>query len=266
MGLLSHRHRKHRLHVLTLDPVLAEDVCARLADDPRTRDAERIAPPGRRPTVADLEALAPDTVTSRLLILDVRSLTLPRLMVPYNRLIGYNRRDLNERVYSLLIGDGPPALFGPGGTFDVFAGLLARFRVDYHASGFFFDPFTHYSHEERSGLRLEGGGALPEGIPRRLAKWFKEGDRSVGEVRRYFRAASTPPEGRPKEKARRTEQLRSVLTERISEMAPGDEARLLPLLSPEGLRVQAEQLTIHVYPLFFEDRAARLLARAGKER
>jgi hypothetical protein len=260
MGLLSHRHRENRVYVLTLDAALAEDVCARLAEDPRTRDAERVAPTGQRITAQDLEALAAGTVKSRLIVLDVRSLTLPRLMHVYNRLIGYNRRDLNERVHTLLIGDGPPALFGSQNSFDVFAGLLARFRVDYHAAGFFFDPFTHYPHEERTGLRLELGGALPEGIPKRLAKWFKEGESSVGDVRRYFRAASTPTAGRAAEKARRAEQLRRLLEERIAELAPGEESRLLPLLSPEGLRVQNETLAINVYPFYFEDRAARLLA------
>ena len=261
MGLLSHTHRKERLHVLTMDPVLAEDVCARLAEDPRTRDVERVAPRGSRPTVEDVKALAAGTVTSRLLILDVRSLTLPRLMFVYNRVIGYNRRDLNERVHTLLIGDGPPALFGSRNTFDVFAGLLSRFRIDYHAAAFFFDPFTHYAHEERAGLRLEGPRALPEGIPGRLAKWFKEGNLSVAEVRRYFRADSTPLAGRAAEKARRTDKLRRILEQRIAELAPGEEARLLPILSPAGLRVRAESLTLNVYPLFFEDRVAQLLAR-----
>ena len=58
MGLLSHPHRKQRLHVLTMDPVLSEDVCARLAEDPRTRDVERVAPRGDRIAVEDIVAVA----------------------------------------------------------------------------------------------------------------------------------------------------------------------------------------------------------------
>ena len=260
-SLLSHPYRRNRLHVLTLDAVLAEDICARLADDPRTQDVERVAPRGREIAVADVEALAKGTVRSRVLILDVRSLTLPRLMHPYNRVAGYNRRDLNEYCYTVLIGDGPAALFGTENSFDVMAGLLARFRIDFHAAVFFFDPFGHYPDEERLGLKLDGRHGLPQGIPKRLAKWFKEEDLSVAEVRRYFRASSSPPALRQAAKVRRTRKLRAVLEERIAEMAPGEEHKLLPVLSRTGLNVQGETLAVNVYPLFFEDWVADLMRR-----
>jgi hypothetical protein len=222
---------------------------------------ERVAPPGKDIAVADVEALAEGTVNSRVLILDVRSLTLPRLMHPYNRVVGYNRRDLNERCYTVLIGDGPPALFGTEHSFDVMADLLARFRIDFHAAVFFFDPFGHYPDEERPGLCLDGPHGLPDGVPKRLAKWFKQDDLSVAEVRRYFRADSSRPALRQAAKARRTRKLRLVLEQRIAEVAPGEEHRLLPILSRTGLRVRGETLALNVYPLFFEDWVADLMRR-----
>jgi hypothetical protein len=260
-SLLSHPDRKNQLHVLTLDPVLAEDVCERLADDPRTRDVERIAPRGKEITVGDIEALAKSTVESRVLVLDVRSLMLPRLIPAYNRVAGYNRRDLNVCCHTVLIGDGPPALFSAEHSFDVMASTLARMRLDYHAAVFFFDSFGHYPQEERPGLQLGGEHSLPEDIPERLVKWFKEDDLTVAEVRRYFRAAGAPEEKRQAVKARRTEKLRSVLDIRIMEMAPGQEEQILPILSRTGLKVRGEILPVNVYPLFFEDWVADLMQR-----
>ena len=260
-SLLEHLGRKNRLHVLTLDSVLVEDVCARLADDPRTQDIERVAPRGNKIQVADLEAIAEDTIRSRILIMDVRSLTLPRLMHVYNRIIGYNRRDFNQRCRTVLIGDGPPALFGTKNSFDVMADQLARFRIDYHASIFFFDPFMHYPQEERVRLQLDGRHDMPNGIPMRLAKWFKQDNLGVAEVRRYFRACASPPAQRQTVKANRTEKFRFILENRIAEMPPGQEQRLEYLLSRDGLKIGGETLPVHIYPLFFEDLVADLMRR-----
>jgi DNA-binding transcriptional MerR regulator len=232
--------------------------------------------------VDNVEALAEGTVESRVIILDVRSILLPRLMHAYNRVVGYNRRDLNERCHTVLIGDGPATLFGTENSFDVMAGLLARFRIDYHAAVFFFDPFGHYPNEERVGLRLDGRHGLPDGIPRRLAKWFKQDDLSVAEVRRYFRANSSPPAQREMKRAQRNEILQRMLMERIAEMTQSERAyspsandaevqsplpqaslsRLLPILSRQGLKVQNETLAVNLYPLFFEDWVADLMKRS----
>ncbi|MFB3893781.1 MAG: hypothetical protein ACE15C_17345 [Phycisphaerae bacterium] len=259
-SLLEHHYRKNRLHVLTLDAVLAEDVRARIAGDPRMQEVECVAPSSKEITVEDVEAIAKGTVRSRVLVMDVRSFTLPRLMHAFNKVIGYNRRDLNKRCHTVLIGDGPPGLFATQNTFDLMSDELARFRLDYHAAVFFFDPFTHYPQDERLGLQLDALHGLPAGIPRRLAKWFKR-DISVAEVRRYFRAESAPPAQRQAKKAQRAEVLRQVLEKRIKEMAPGQEQRILPILSREGLRLPEETLAVNVYPLFFEDWIAELMQR-----
>jgi hypothetical protein len=260
-SLLSHPHRKNSLHILTLDAVLADDICARLADDPRTKYAQRVAPLGRNITVANLEALAKGTVHSRVIILDVRSLTLPRLMNPYNMVIGYNRQDINEHCYTILIGDGPHSLFATQHSFDSMAGMLARFRIDFHPAVFFFDPFGHYPHDERVGLQLDAQHGWPDGIPKRLAKWFAQDDLRVDEVRKYFRASSSLAAMRQAAKAKRTQKLRLMLEQRIAELAPGQEEQLLPILSKTGLKVQGETLPVNTYPLFFEDWVVELMQR-----
>ncbi len=257
----SRFQRKSRLHVLTLDAVLAEDVAARLGDDPRTQGVEVVTPPGPEVSVPDIEALAKQTVHSRVLLLDVRSLTLSRLMHAYNRTIGYNRRDLNKTCYTLCIGDGSPGLFSTKQSFDVMVDLLARFRTDYHPAAFFFDPLMHYPHEERIGFQREGQTALPEVVPARLAKWFREDDPAVVDVRRYFRAHGTTLAQRPEAKAHRTEKLRRLLRQRLKEMAPGQEEALEPILTRQGLQLPGETLAINVYPLFFEDWIVELMTR-----
>ncbi len=260
-SLLSHADRKNRVHVLTLDAALAEDVRERLANDPQTRYVECVAPGGETISVADVEALAAGTVQSRVLVLDVRSFTLPRLMHAYNRVVGYNRRDLNERCFTVLIGDGPPSLFSSENNFDVMAGPLAQLRIDYHPALFFFDPFGHFPQEERAGLRIDAEACPRADIPRRLAKWFRERDLRVGDVRRYFRAHGAPPAQRAMKRAQRMDVLQKILMQRILEMAPDQAQQLLPLLSRGGLKVRAESLAINVYPLFFEDWVAELLGR-----
>ena len=140
--ILSHTGRGKRIHVLTLDHALADDVCERINNDPRMKFYKLIRPRETRvrQAVEKIEAMAPETVHSRLLIIDVRKFTLTKLQWAYNKIVGYNRRDLNKLCYILLIGDGPSDLFRQGKSVDVFVLHLARHRVDFHPAAFFFDP------------------------------------------------------------------------------------------------------------------------------
>ena len=74
VDILSHRARGNRIHVLTADPVLATDVCERIRADRRLKNCQLVRPVSRefRETVREIERMAPDTVGSRLLIMDVR--------------------------------------------------------------------------------------------------------------------------------------------------------------------------------------------------
>ncbi|MFH1615703.1 MAG: hypothetical protein ABIG61_11555, partial [Planctomycetota bacterium] len=129
--MLNHPDRKNRINIITLDTVLANDIYERLKYDSRLAGTELVLPPtnSKKITVEGLNEMAWDTVSSRLLIFDVRSQTLTRLQQTYNKIIGYNRCDLNLYCCTIVIGDGPANLFRSGGTAGVFLPLLAKLRT-----------------------------------------------------------------------------------------------------------------------------------------
>jgi hypothetical protein len=257
--ILSHTGRGNRIHVLTLDKVLADDVCERINNDPRTKFVKLIRPRQTqvRQAVEEIEAMAPETVHSRLLIIDVRKITLTKLQWAYNKIVGYNRRDLNKLCYIILIGDGPGSLFRAGKALDVFVLHLAGHRVDFHPAVFFYDPLIHYEPEEieRSGVGFEF--VIPDQIPRRLIPHFKKDeDMSVDKIRRYFRAIGKEDEVRKKRRKR----LRALYKKRIAEQFPNHADQLKAWLSRKGMRLASERL--HLYPLYFEDWVHKLMSKA----
>lgn len=258
--ILSHRARGSRIHVLTADLVLAGDVCERIRHDPRMRGCQLFAPRQVRirEAVEEIESMAADTVFSRLLIIDVRKLTLPMLRRAYNKIVGYNRRDLNKLCYVILIGDGPGELFHQGRALDVFVPYLAAHRVDFHPAVFFFDPFLHYEPDEIEHPGIEEEFVLPDKLPQRFIPYFKEEDMTMAKVRRYFRAADKDEELRKKRQRR----LKSLYKKRIAEQFPDDKDRLKAWLSKKGLRLASEKM--HLYPLFFEDWVYDLMHKAAQ--
>ncbi len=258
--ILSHRARGSRIHVLTLDPVLATDVCERIHHDPRMKGCQLFTPRQRRirEAVEEIENMAQETVFSRLLVVDVRKVTLPKLRRAYNKIVGYNRRDLNKLCFILLIGDGPWDLFFGGKTLDVFVTYLAALRVDFHPAAFFFDPFLHYERGEVEPTGIDEEFVLPDKVPRRFAPYFKEEDMMVAKIRRYFRATDKDEELRKKRRRR----LRSLYKKRIAEQFPEDQDRLKAWLSKKGLRLASERM--HLYPLHFEDWVFDLMQKAAK--
>ncbi len=258
--ILSHRARGSRIHVLTLDPVLAVDVCERIEHDPRLKGCHLIAPGQTqiRQAVEEVESMAQETVFSRLLIIDVRKVTLPKLRRAYNKIVGYNRRDLNKLCFIILIGDGPGELFHEGRALDVFVPYLAAHRVDFHPAAFFFDPFLHYDPDEIERPGIDEEFVLPEGLPRRFAPYFKEEDMTVAKIRRYFRATDKDQELRDKRRRR----LKSLYKKRIAEQFPGDQDQLKAWLSKKGLRLASERM--HLYPLHFEDWVHDLMQKAAQ--
>jgi hypothetical protein len=258
--ILSHRARGSRIHVLTLDPVLAADVCERIEHDPRLRGCHLIAPSETRirQAVEEIESTAQETVFSRLLIIDVRKATLPKLRRAYNKIVGYNRRDLNKLCFIILIGDGPGELFHKGRALDVFVPYLAAHRVDFHPATFFFDPFLHYDPDEIERPGIDEEFVLPDKIPRRFVSYFKGQDIRVETIRRYFRAADKDEELRD----RRRQRLKSLYKKRIAEQFPDDQDRLKAWLSKKGLRLASERM--HLYPLHFEDWVHDLIQKAAQ--
>lgn len=259
--VLSHSGRENRIHVLTLDKALADDVCERIDSDPRMKFAKVIRPQQTRvrETVEEIDAMAADTVHSRLLIIDVRKITMTKLQWAYNKIVGYNRRDLNKLCYIMLIGDGPRNLFRAGKALDVFVLHLAEHRVDFHPAVFFYDPLLHYEPDEieRSGIDFEF--VIPDKIPRRLVPHFKQDeDMNADKIRRYFRAIGKDDEVRTK----RLKRLRHLYKKRMAEQFPNHTDQLKAWLSRRGIQLANEKL--HLYPLYFEDWVHKLMLKAAE--
>ena len=259
--ILSHPGRKDTIHILTLDPILAIDVYERIHHDPRMKHYQLIRPLKTevQEAIEEIDSMARHTVSSRLLIIDVRRATLPKLQRAYNKIVGYNRRDLNKICHVILIGDGPWDLFHAGKTLDVFIPHLAAHRTDFHPAVFFYDPFLQYERDEIEHAGIGDKFVLPDKIPRRLIPYFKkEQDIRVDRVRRYFRAAEKADELRKK----RLRRLRSLYKKRIAEQFPHHKDQLKAWLSKKGIRLASEKL--HLYPLFFEDWVYYLMQKAAK--
>lgn len=260
LDILSHPARKDKVHILTLDSTLATDVYERICSDARTKDYRLIMPKAKtiRTAVAEIDGMARDTVSSRLLIIDVRKATLPKLQNAYNKVVGYNRRDLNKLCYTILIGDGPLNLFTAGKSIDVFVPHLSIHRIDYHPAVFFYDPFLHYRPDEFPPAGVDDVFVLPDTLPARLAPYFTSQGVKIHMVRRYFRAAGKSQEV----KKERLQILTDLYEKRIAEQFPHHNDQLKAWLSKEGIRLASEKL--HLYPLFFEDWVYELVEKAAQ--
>jgi len=259
--ILSHSDRADQIHILSLDPILATDVYERIHNDPRMKNYRLLRPRKTeiRDAVEEIEAMALDTVMSRLLITDVRKEALPKLRTAYNKIVGYNRRDLNKLCFIILIGDGPVNLFWEGKTLDVFVPYLSAHRVDFHPAVFFYDPFLHYERGEIERGAIDDKFVLPDKIPARFVPYFIEDENmDVDRIRRYFRAIGKSDEIRKK----RLRRLRSLYRKRIAEQFPLQKNQLKSLLSKKGIRLASEKL--HLYPLYFEQWVYELMQKAKR--
>ena len=256
--VLSYEKRKPRIHILTLDAILCEDIYERLREDKRTRFYELIIPkqPRWQERLEEIEAAVEKTVWSRLLILDVRKITLAKLQQSYNKIIGYNRRDLNRLCFTILVGDGPLNLFG-GKSPDVFVPYLADHRVDYNPAVFFFDPLIHYEPDEMDSY-MDEDFELPVKLPKRLAPYFPEEGVTVESVRRFFRASGQ----NELVKKQRLKTLAALYKKRIEEKFPEQKDQLRALLSKNGAQLGSERLNL--YPLFFEQWVHELMQAAAE--
>ena len=258
---LSHTSRGNIIHILTLDSILGNDVYERIHNDKRMKYYRLIKPRKTkiREAVTEIENMAQETVLSRLLIIDVRRITLPKLQKVYNKVVGYNRRDLNKICYTILIGDGPINLFQNGKTIDVFVPHLATHRVDFHPALFFYDPFIHYEHGELELAGVDDEFVLSDKVPKRLESYFKKEGMNVDKIRHYFRAIDKPEEVCK----RRRRKLRKLYKDRITEQFPDNEEQLKALFSRRGIRLASEKMNL--YPLYFEDWVYKLAKRAMRK-
>ncbi len=263
--MLNYKDRKNRIHIITLDSVLAADVYERLKASRRIHPVELVLPADitkSEITVEDIDNLALDTMASRLLIIDVRSHTLSRLQQAYNKIVGYNRADFNLYCYTAVIGDGPANLFEKGGDIDDFAPLLAKFRIDYSPAVFFYDSLLHYSHTEKLAMGIDRDNSIPETIPRRLERGFEGEHVTVEDVRKYFRAEGAPDDKKEAKKRKRLGRLAKLYRKKIAKEFPEVRDEFVKCLKKGGYSFTGEALNLNTYPFYFEEWIADLLEKA----
>jgi len=257
--VLSYQQREPRIHILTLDRVLGWDIYDRLKNDSKTRFYELAVPKQAdwKARLEEIEAIVDKTVYARMLILDVRRATLHKIQQAYNKIVGYNRKDLNRYCFTVLIGDGPLNLFQGGKGPDVFAPHLARLRVDYNPAVFFFDPFIHYEPDETDSS-MDEDFVLSDKPPRRLSSYFPQAGVTVDSVRRYFRA----DEQNEEVKKQRLKTLAALYLKRIGEQFPQHKDLLRSLLTKNGTKLGSEKMNL--YPVYFEEWVHELMQKAAK--
>ncbi|MFA5784789.1 MAG: hypothetical protein WC962_07900 [Phycisphaerae bacterium] len=257
IDILSHKGRTKSVHILTLDQTLADDVQERINTDKRTKNCIVHRPVrGIIHGVEEINEMAVETVSSRLLIIDVRKTTLPALQQSYNKVVGYNRRDLNHTCYIILIGDGPISFLSSDNSIDAFVPYLTKHRLDYYPAAYFYDPFIHYEPDEIPRTGVDLAALVPSMPPKRLAYYFKEQEKTVADIRTFFRAAD-----KPQKKKRRTEKLTDLYKRQAEKILNSAHHKADPLFTHDGLQISTE--TMHLYPLFFEDWVSELLDKAA---
>lgn len=259
--MLHYKNRKDKVHILTLDAVLAEDIYQRLEEYPGFNSVKLIKPSSEsiiKPE--DIQKKAQDTTTSKVLIIDVRSQTRPLLQNAYSDIVRFNRPDFNLYCYSVLIGDGPVNYFGPGGT-EALRSYLADMRLDFSPAVFFGDPLLYYSYHERQDMVGYESFELTEKLPQRLEKYFHGDDLNLAEIRSYFRAANKDSDKRLKKRKQRLEVLEKMCIKLIQDECPGCNGQYLDAFKREGYAVPSESLKFNLYPFCFEELVLDLITR-----
>lgn len=261
VDVLTHPNRRDQIHVLTVDPILGTDVRERCRADDRLKHCVVIQPYATnvRDALEQIEAMAKDTTTSRLIVFDVRRATLPKLHRSFNAIVGYNRRDFNTLCYSICIGDGPMNLFLDSHGMDVFVPFLAAHRVDYYPAVFFFDPFLQYEPNELEVRGIDEDFVIPDAVPRRMVRYLQKTENvKLDKIRRFFRAADKDEQV----KDQRHRMLRRLYKRQLTAQFPDHRERVKHLLSRMGVRLATERMNL--YPLFFEDWMYKFLRKAKK--
>ena len=257
--MLHYRERKNTIYIITLDKILAEDISSRLYDYPDTASIQLIMPgSGKTVTPEDILKTAHNTTDSKILIMDVRSHTKPRLQQAYSDIARFNRPDANNYCHIVLIGDGPSDYLLKSKGTSAFQNYLADLRNDYSPAVFFADPFLYYTQQEIQELILDRNNAMPEKIPQRLEKYFKK-NLPLKTIYEYFRAAEKQDSMKLKRRKQRLGQLKDIFLKLAAEDFPDDKDKLATALSKQGCSFPGESLRLNVYPFYFEEWISDLL-------
>lgn len=251
--MLHYTERKNRIHIITLDRILAGDISERLSEYAGTNSVQLIMPgSGQSITPEDILKTARDTTDSRILIMDVRTHTKPRLQQAYSDIARFNRPDLSNFCHTVLIGDGPSNFLLQSKGINAFQNYLSDLRYDYSPAVFFASSFLYYTQQEIQELIFDHNNAMPEKIPKRLEKYFKK-DVPVKTIYEYFRAAEKQGDIKIKRKKQRLRQLKKIFLKLVAEDLPDGGDRLAEALTKQGCSFPGEALKLNVYPFFFEE-------------
>ena len=262
--MLHYKDRHNKIHILTMDRVILEDIDQRLAEYPGLESVERVKPCNNGSAIQpqDLLKKARDTTTSRLLIIDVRSQTLPQLQRAYSDIVRFNRPDFNRYCYAVLVGDGPRDFLHPDRGKKALPAYIADLRANFSAAAFFGDPFLYYSPDEIQHMAVTDRNFLPEKVSQRFEPYFK-GDRPTHEkLRRYFRAVDKQGGEKLKERRNRRKVLKRLFVKFVLDAFPEDGELIRQALSGEGLEIPGETLRFNIYPFGFEKRVLKLFQKA----
>jgi hypothetical protein len=262
-AMLHYKNRADKLHILTLDRCLLEDIDQRLDAFAGLSSIERVTPGRGDGAIApdDILALARDTVTSRVLIMDVRNHTLPQLQRAYSDIIRFNRPDFNSYCYTVLVGDGPRDFLHPSRGKKTLRAFLADLRINYSPAAFFGDPFLFYSSDELQAMAL-ARNFLPERLSLRFEKYFRDETPSIPQLRRYFRAADKPEDEKATVRRERRKALKKLIVKIILDEFPEDKDLVRQALSKKGYAVGGESVRCHIYPFYFEQHVLDCFCRA----
>jgi len=262
--MLHHEDRASRIHIITMDQVLLEDIYERLRGHPGMESIELVKPRSHGLVIRpdDIREIARDTMTSRVLIIDVRTHTRPRLQPAHSEIVRFNRPDFDRYCYCVLVGDGPMNYFHSGKGLKAFPSYLAELRIDFSAAAFFGDPFLYYSMQEMKEMAMHDHSSLPERISKHFDKYFHGGAPAVSQVRIFFRAADALAEKRSSIRKEREQALKKLCVRMIVDVFPDQKEHILEAISREGLAVPGQALTCNVYPFYFEERVLELFKKA----
>jgi hypothetical protein len=266
--MLHHEDRANRIHIISMDQVLLQDIHERLREYPGAESIELVKPDSHGSVIRpeDIRKLARDTTTSRVIIIDVRTNTRARLQPAHSEIVRFNRPDFDRYCYCVLVGDGPMNYFHSDKGMNAFPSYLAELRIDFSAAAFFGDPFLYYSMKEMQEMAMHEHDSLPERISRHFEKYFHGGAPAVSQVRTFFRAADELEEKKAARRKERAIVLAKLCVRMITDVFPDQKEQVLQALSRQGLDVPGQTLRCNIYPFFFEECVLELFKKAQAAR
>lgn len=261
--MIHHPDRKKRIYVVSVDPVLCEDIRERLSEQPELKAAEITVPEIARvqDTVEHFKQTALDTQTAKVIILDVRNQTRAHLQPVFSDISRFNRADFNVHCYSVAIGDGPMTFDANTYRQEALRTYLADLRIDFGPAVFFTDPALWNDFTEIQEAAIFNKNAILDQIPARLSRYFHGRRLSMQAFRTYVRAAHAHPERKADKQKSHQKKLKAVYKKEIGKVFGEQGSHFAAGLTRKGCSLPGEALRLNIYPFYFEDWICDLMER-----